>query len=118
MKTKSKSLKFEKHLVPLVLTGEKYTTWRLWDDKDLKTGDIVDFIRRPELDIFAKVKLIKVVEKSMSRLTENDKKGHESFESESQMYEHYSQLYKKPVSAKTPIKIIRFKLLKTYLALP
>ncbi len=34
-----KSLKFRSHLVPLILSGQKYVTWRLLDDKDIKAGD-------------------------------------------------------------------------------
>lgn len=40
----NKTLKFAPDLVPLVLSGKKDTTWRLWDDKNLTENDIVDFI--------------------------------------------------------------------------
>ena len=46
-------------MVVKVLSGEKTTTWRLWDDKDLKTGDEVLFVYRPEKTSFAKAKLIR-----------------------------------------------------------
>ena len=38
-----KSIKFRDNLAKLVLAGEKDLTWRLFDDKDFKEGDEVDF---------------------------------------------------------------------------
>ena len=34
-----KLVKFRDYLVPLVLSGEKDSTWRLFDDKGLSEGD-------------------------------------------------------------------------------
>ncbi|NOY35708.1 MAG: ASCH domain-containing protein, partial [bacterium] len=47
-----KSLKFKEHLVPLVLSGEKISTWRLFDDKDLRVGDKVDLINSDTKEVF------------------------------------------------------------------
>ena len=30
----NKTFKFSAHLVPLILSGEKTCTWRLWDDEE------------------------------------------------------------------------------------
>lgn len=48
-----KSLKFKPHLVPLVLSGEKDSTWRLFDDKDLKEGDELQFMNSETDDVFS-----------------------------------------------------------------
>lgn len=34
-----KTLKFRDRLAQLVLSGEKYVTFRIFDDKDLQVGD-------------------------------------------------------------------------------
>lgn len=108
----NKQMKFSQDLVPLVISGEKTSTWRLFDDKDLKEGDIVDFIRRPELTKFATAKLISVIEKPLGKLTEKDKEGHEKFKNDKEMYKTYEGYYNKPVGPKSVIKLIRFELLE------
>ena len=108
----NKTLKFTTILVPLVLSGEKIMTWRLWDEKNLEAGDIVDFLEKETLTQFATAKLTKVVEKPLGELTEADKKGHETFQSDEKMYATYTKYYKKEVTPQTPIKIIWFELIK------
>ncbi len=107
-----KQLRFASDLVPLVLSGQKTSTWRLWDDKDLQEGDVITLIRRPELTPFAVVKITSCIEKLMGELTEADKKGHEPFRTDEEMLKVYSEYYKKPVGSETPVKILRFKLLQ------
>ena len=108
----NKTLKFSPELVPLVLSGEKDSTWRLWDDKDLKEGDVITLIKRPELVPFATAELVSVVEKPIGQMTEEDKMGHEKFASDEEMYKIYTGYYKRTVDLETPIKIVRFKLIK------
>ena len=79
---------------------------------DLKTGDEVLFIRRPELVPFAKAKLTKVYEKKFKELSEADKDGHEKFETNHGMYKTYTGYYGKPVHGETPVKIIKFVILE------
>jgi len=57
---KTKTLKFSKNLIPLMLSGKKDTTWRLFDDKGLKEGDEVIFLDKETQKPFAKVLLIEV----------------------------------------------------------
>jgi hypothetical protein len=109
----NKQLKFASNLVPLVLSAEKVSTWRLWDDKDLQTGDIVDFLEKKTLKQFATAKLVSVTEKPLGELTEEDKKGHEAFSSNEEMYKTYQTYYNRPVNKDTPIKLIRFELVHT-----
>lgn len=107
----NKTLKFSPELVELVLSGEKTATWRLFDDKDLMTGDRVDLIKRPELVKFATAEIVSVVEKPLSDLTPKDRIGHEAFKSDRKMYETYKEYYKQEVNPSTLVKIYRFKLL-------
>jgi hypothetical protein len=107
-----KSLKFAPNLVPLVLSGEKDCTWRLWDDKDLKVGDEVDLIARPELKVFAKAKITSVSSKTMGKLTAEDKKGHEPFKNVEEMYDTYSDYYQREVGPDSPVTVCRFRLIE------
>lgn len=104
-----KKLHFSKESVSLILSGKKTSTWRLWDDKDLKEGDIVDFLQSKTEKQFATVIITKVVEKKIGELGKSDKKGHEEFKSDSEMYKTYSGYYRKKVTPNTLVKIIWFK---------
>lgn len=55
---------------------------------------------------------MKVIEKPLGTLTDEDKKGHESFRSDEEMFKTYEQYYCRKVERDTPIKIIWFKLMK------
>lgn len=106
-----KTLKYIENLVPLILSGEKDTTWRLFDDKDLQTGDEIEFLVAETKSSFAKAKLIKVKETTFRELTDEDWSGHEKFNSNKEMLRHYSELYKTEVTYDTPLKVIWFELI-------
>ena len=108
----NKQLKFDSNLVPLVLSGEKTSTWRLWDDKELSTGDIVDFIDRGTGQHFTTTELIKVIEKPIQDLTPEDQAGHEKHESVQEICETFTKYYKQEVTPNTIMKIVWFKIVK------
>jgi len=107
-----KSLKFREHLVPLVLSGEKTVTWRLFDDKELQVGDEVDLINWNTKEVVGGAKLTEVREKPLGEIEESDFDGHEKFESEKEMYETYRKYYGDKVDENTIVKIIKFELIK------
>ena len=106
-----KTLKFASELVPLILSGSKTSTWRLFDDKDLQVGDTLKFQISGSLENFANAEISHITEKPLGMLTEEDEDGHEAFPSKEVMYETYTRYYNRDVSQQTPVKIIRFKLL-------
>jgi hypothetical protein len=106
-----KALKFSPSLVPLILSGQKTTTWRLWDDKQLQPGDIVTFIRRPQLQPFVQAQIVSVTEKPFGQLDKDDKQGHEPFSSDQEMYTTFSNYYRQPVTPTTLVKVVKFKLI-------
>ncbi|MBU4480120.1 ASCH domain-containing protein [Patescibacteria group bacterium] len=106
-----KTLKFRENLSKLILKGDKDTTWRLFDDKDLTEGDEVSFVVKETLKEFAKAKIIGMRETTFGELTEEDWDGHEKFESEEEMYKIYSGYYNKEVNKNSLVKIIKFKLI-------
>jgi hypothetical protein len=106
-----KTIKFRDFLAEMVLTGEKCSTWRLFDDKDLQEGDEVSLLNWNTGETFAEASLTKVYEKKLGELEPQDFEGHEKFESEEVMYESYRTYYGDRVGPETIVKIIRFKLL-------
>lgn len=105
-----KKLKFRDYLVPLVLSGEKTSTWRLFDDKALSAGDNIELYEFGKEMPFGIARIIKVIEKPFKELTATDKEGHERFSSDKEMYGTYSEYYKSKVDPNTIVKIIWFKL--------
>lgn len=83
----------------------------MWDDKDLQANDIVDFLESDTEKYFTTAQLTNVVEKPLGKLTEQDKKGHEPFKNDQEMYDTYKKYYKKDVDSKTLVKIVYFKLI-------
>jgi len=108
--TTLKTLKFAPHLVPLILEGSKTTTWRLFDEKNLKTGDQVELLESGSERLLAKAELIKVYEKPLGKLQPEDYAGHEKFSSDREMYANYAKMYDREVGPDTKVKIIRFKI--------
>ena len=105
-----KTLKFSEPLPNLILSGEKTTTWRINDEKDIETGDKLSLCNNSGKE-FAKAEVISVKETVFGNLTKNDKETHEKFSSGKEMLQKYSKYYRMNVTPKTKVKIIRFKLL-------
>jgi hypothetical protein len=106
-----KTLKFREKLSQIILQGNKTTTWRLFDDKNLSAGDIVSFLVWETKLEFAQAKLITVRETTLGKLSDTDWDGHEKFKNNQEMYDTYSRYYQRPVDEHSPVKIIKFELL-------
>ena len=104
-----KTLKFKTHLVEKILSGEKTSTWRLFDDKDLKVGDVLTFINKDTMKEFGTAKITSLKIKTLGAFTEEDWVGHERFESEEAMYESYRKYYGDKVNDKSEVKILTFE---------
>lgn len=109
-----KKLKLDHELAQLVLRGEKWSTWRLFDDKDLSVNDRVEFIdkvqpNKPETWRPIGVGTInKVIEKRLGDINDNDMDGHEKFASQEVMLKTYQGYYGLGVTLATPVKMIFF----------
>lgn len=106
-----KTLKFRDYLVPLVMSGEKNSTWRLFDDKELSVGDDVELQMFVTNKPFAKAKIVDVIEKQFKELSKDDKKGQVSFKSDDEMYVKFTEYYKQEITPETSLKIVRFELI-------
>ncbi len=105
-----KKLRFAKPLPRLVLRGEKDTTWRINDDKEISVGDELSLCHDDKSE-FARAEVISVKETTFENLSDEDKEGHEKFSSDEEMFETYSRYYNIKVEPKTKVKIIKFRLL-------
>lgn len=108
-----KTLGFNEKLVSLILEGKKTITWRLFrHHEDLKVGNIIALENTQTKKIFGKAKIVSIKNKTMGNLTKKDKESHEEFLSDKKMYNVFSKYYNQKVDSKTPVKIIKFKLIE------
>lgn len=105
----AKQLRFTPDLIRLIENGQKTSTWRLWDDKNLIKGDIIEIIEAGTNKSHGFAKLIDVVEKELGSLSEVDRRGHEAYKSDKEMFREFEKFYQRQVNANTLVKIIRFK---------
>jgi len=109
-----KTLKLEHELALMVMAGEKDSTWRMFDDKDISVNDDIELIDKVDPKNRATWRTIgtahvnEVVEKRLGDLTTDDMTGHEQFSSPEEMLATYQRYYGSSVTHGTPLKIIRF----------
>lgn len=106
--TNMKTLKFTPQLCEQILSGEKTSTWRLFDDKDLQTGDELEFINKETMETIGTAVIRSLYIKTLSTLDDTDWEGHERYPSEEAMYEAYRGYYGDKVTRDTEVKIISF----------
>lgn len=103
-----KTLKFAPHLVEKILTGEKTSTWRLFDDKELTKGDELSFVNKETGEEFGRAVITGLHTKTLGTLTDEDWEGHERFPSEREMYTTYRGYYGDQVNQDSVVKILSF----------
>lgn len=106
-----KTLKFKDHLVSSILSGKKTTTWRFFDDKELKANDELILINKDTLNNFAKAKIISIKEKKFKDLKEEDFEDHKDFKNKEIKLERFRAYYGDGVNEDVIVKIIKFKLI-------
>ena len=67
-----KTLKFAPNLVDKILSGQKTSTWRLFDDKDLQKGDELIFINKETGKEFGTATITSLKIKTLGSLTDAD----------------------------------------------
>lgn len=105
-----KPLKFKQYLADLIIAGNKNTTWRLFDDKNLQIGDRLCLIVSETGEEFRKAIITEMKVKKMCEITEEDYSGHERFPSHEIMIQTYNDYYGGKVRPETSVKIIKFAL--------
>jgi len=111
-----KTLKLDHGLAQKVLTGEKNTTFRLFDDKDLSVNDEVEIIDKVQSDspetwkIIGVAQIEEIYEKRIGALNEHDFEGHGvKYTSQDDLLKAFRNYYGERVTSDTPVKIVRFK---------
>ena len=107
-----KTLKFAPPLAKMILEGNKTTTWRLFDDKDLQPGDKLNLQNCETGEDFAKAEILEIQEKELGKLENADFDGHEKFLDQEDMLKQYREYYGEKVNLNTIVKVIKFKLVK------
>jgi ribonuclease HI len=109
-----KTLKFEHELADQIRQRIKTSTWRIYDDKNIKVNDEVEAIdkvdsKQPDTWVsFGTLKIDRIEEKRLEDIEEKDMDGHEKFDSREDMLEVYRKYYGPEVGPGTPIKVIQF----------
>jgi len=114
-----KTLKFDHNRAQQILSREKTTTWRLYDDKDLSVNDDIKVVDKQNPNdpktwrVIGIAKVTEVIEKKLGDVTKEDMAGHQSFETKEEMLSYYRQLYGDRVQFDTPVKIVMFDFMDT-----
>lgn len=103
-----KTLKFTPPLCEQILAGNKTSTWRLFDDKDLQAGDVVQMLNKETSTPFGTAILDTVFLRTLGTLTDSDWGGHERYNSDEEMYMTYRSYYGDKVGPDSEVKIISF----------
>lgn len=106
----TKQLHFALNLVPLILNGQKTTTWRLWDDKDLSVGDTLEMRESKTERHFATATITSVQFLTFRELWAGKMEGHEKYKNEREMYDTYRGYYRRDVGPDTKVKVVEFQL--------
>lgn len=106
----TKQLHFAPNLVPLILSGQKTTSWRLWDDKNLSVEDTLEILESGTERHFATARITSVQTLTFLELWAGKMEGHEKYKDEQEMYDTYRGYYNRPVGPDTEVKVIKFEL--------
>jgi len=109
-----KSLKFDHHLADAIINGEKTSTWRINDDKDLSVDDsfvVIDKVDPHDKQIWKGIGVATIQEVLHTRLKNLDYRQaeeYQQFESSEMMYAMYQKYYGEGVGPDTPVNVINF----------
>ena len=107
--TETKKLRFADSLPELIMIGQKTATWRINDEKDIRTGDFLSLCRNDGSE-FVNARVLSAKEVAFKDMTAQDKEGHEKYVSDREMFEKFSQYYNISVGTDTLVKIIKFRI--------
>lgn len=109
-----KTLKLDHALAKQVLSGEKTSTWRINDDKNLSVNDRVELIDkvdplRPDTwRIIGVATIHRIVEKRLGDVRDEDFEGRGPVESQDVLIDAFRGYYGESVTTETPVKMVHF----------
>lgn len=113
-----KTLKLDHSLAEMVRNGDKTSTWRLYDDKDIMVNDQIELLDKvdpanPSTWVAVGTATVdRITEKRLGDVTKDDFEGHGAFASREDMLTAYQGYYGAQVTFETPVKMIHFTLNK------
>lgn len=114
-----KTLKFDHELAELVRKRRKTSTWRVFDDKDIRVNDHLSFIDKVDPKDtstwieFGDAVVTAVYEKRIDDLLPEDYDETHQYDSRETLISALRSFYGESVQGDTPVKIIHFSLLHT-----
>ena len=105
-----KTLKFKAHLVAPILSGEKISTWRLFDDKNLSVGDELSLTNAETTREFARAVITDIREKKLNDVTQADFDAWERRDNLEEMLELFRGYYCERVTPESMMKMVTFRL--------
>ncbi len=109
-----KTLKLDHELAQQIADGQKTSTWRINDEKDISVNDEVQLIDKVDAHNRSTWRPIgvatvdTVVQKRVGELTLEDMEGHEKYGSIDSLLEVFRGYYGSGITEQTPIKLISF----------
>ncbi|MEK7174673.1 MAG: ASCH domain-containing protein [Patescibacteria group bacterium] len=105
-----KTLKFKAHLVAPIILGEKVSTWRIFDDKNLAVGDELSFVEAGTTKEFARAVITDVRSKRLREATQADFDVWERRDNLEEMLELFRGYYGDRVTPESMMKLVTFRL--------
>jgi hypothetical protein len=105
------TLGFQAKNIPLILSGKKTATLRLWDTPLVNAGDLVVFTESHHGKPFAVVRISSVEQKTFDELDEadkNDSLNNDQFENFQKKFVAY---YHRPIHNDTVFTLVRFRII-------
>ncbi len=104
-----KTMKFRGFKADMIIAGTKTSSVRLFDDKNLQTGDELELINFDTGKAFARAVITEIIEKPLKDISDADLVGHEPF-SDVGVYEGVKKYYEERVTPYASAKIVRFRI--------
>ena len=111
--TTAETFGFTPSLIPLVLSGEKYISYRLIP-KNVKVGDVMEFLNSETKKRYTLAKITKIEVKKAKELSEKEP-GHEKFKTRKEFYATYNKYYNTKVTDNTDIWLYYFELVPEHI---
>jgi ribonuclease HI/uncharacterized protein YqfB (UPF0267 family) len=106
-------LKFSSELVPQIVDEKYTTTWRLFDDKNISIGDIVELVNSQTNEVFAKAEVVSITQKYLKDINDYDMKNHKKYDSLDSIISDFKRFYGDAVNAELIVKMYDFKILNS-----
>jgi ribonuclease HI len=103
-----KTLKFSPQQIQSIIDGNRSTTWRLYDDKQIDVGDSVEFINSNNGQTFGYAKVNEIVIKRIYDLNKSDEQNHDTYKNEQEILDNFRKYYGPDVTVEDKVKIIKY----------